>query len=92
MSAVGPVKVDVKAEKSCNNWSCCFSWICCSKKRVVAPVQSDSPVSMESIEKITTVYERHHRHHTPEKVQRTIVRSPGFDDLRSDEAKENTKG
>lgn len=59
---IPPVHVDVKPENSCNNWKCCFGWICCKKTK------EDSPVSVEIIEKVTRTFERHHHSHSNPQV------------------------
>lgn len=81
MIPVSPVQVEIKPENSCNNWKCCFGWICCPKKKVEAIDKADSPISMESVEKITTTYERHHTHHTPEHKPRLLRKSSEVNDF-----------
>ncbi len=68
MMPVSPIQVDVKPDKSCNNWRCCFGWMCCKKK------EEDSPVSVEIIEKVTRTFERHHHSQSSSPViSKTIV-------------------
>ncbi len=69
------VHIDPDASHSCNNWFCCFGCKCVKKISTVAKV--DSPVSVESVERITRTYERHRVHHTPS----PIVRSREIEDL-----------
>ena len=59
MIPMSPVKVEVDADHSCNNWRCCFGCKCCKK---ITPI-SRSPVSVEITERVTRTYERHHHHH-----------------------------
>ena len=60
MLPIPPLKVDVKAEKSCNKWFCCF--------KGNPEVEDDSPVSMETVETVTRTFEKHRHSHTPPNI------------------------
>ena len=85
------VEVDVDTSHSCNHWMCCFGCKCIREVKQIDP--KDSPISVESVERITHTYERHHHsHHTPEPEKRVLRKSSEFDDLSSLRKKEDVQG
>lgn len=67
MTPVPPVNLEVKTDRSCNNWTCCFGQKAKNKEQ-------DSPVSMEIVETITRKYEKHRNSNgTPPLQSRSVV-------------------
>jgi len=79
MNPIPPVKIEVDADHSCNNWKCCYGCRCVKKNK------EDSPVSMEIVERVTRTYEIHHHSHSsnPEVVSK-ILPSPKLEDAKDD--------
>lgn len=72
--------LDIDSSNSCNHWMCCFGCKCVREVKKVSP--EDSPVSVDTVERIVRTYERHqHTHHTPEKKPRLLRRSNEIEDL-----------
>ena len=74
------VAIETDVSHSCNNWMCCFGCRCV-KKDVSTPVpKKESPISVESVERITRTYERHRVHHKKEESS-NLKRSREIQDL-----------
>ena len=76
MTPIPPVKVQVDADHSCNNWKCCFGCKCWKKIR--SDGGDESPSSVVITEKVTRTYERHHHSNSnsPSVVARSMLSPP----------------